>query len=577
MKNMIDTFELVGRLNPNSKILLMNVNGDVIDYNSKAYEILKNQDDKLIINIDDNDKFKQYLSRCSKNLNLLKGVVVINDKKYHTEGCIFSHGDNTAHIVSVIVFLSENSKLSSNFRQLNKITDLSYEIGKHRALEKKLREQSAEIEKLINYDFLTNLFSKNFFEKLVTSSIKKAQLQNSKLFLIFCDLDKFKAVNDTFGHHTGDLLLKHIADEINKILPKNSFASRFGGDEFVILMDTQTSTTLNLFIDKMQNIFSKPIKINGCNTHTSLSMGISIFPENGHTYEELAKHADLALYDAKKISGSSFSFFSDKLKETYLRFNQIDTSLREAIRKNELYVHYQPQYCLKTMKITGLEALCRWKDSVLGMVSPAEFIPIAENAGIIKELTRSVFDKSLKEFKSCQEKYGNLFEDLKLSLNVSAEYMNDMESFVELVKQTKDSGVASKNICFEITETTLMHYRNTAIELLTSSSKEGYSSAIDDFGVGYSSLGYLKDLPANVLKIDASFIKNIDKDERNLVITKAIVKMGSTLGLEVVAEGAETEAQIDILKDIKCDTVQGFYFAKPMIMDGVIELLKKEQ
>ena len=580
---MIETFEVVARLNQDSTIILLDTDGNVIDYNAKAKNILETVNDKIMLNVDDKDKFKQYLVRCSKNLNLLSGGFSINKKRYYVDGSVFSHRENSEHIMSVILFISDINKFSSSFQSLNKITNLSHKISKHRALEKVLREQAEELKKsekeirnLVNLDHLTNLASKAFFGKVVNDTIKNASIEGSKFTLMFCDLDKFKAVNDTLGHDVGDLLLKHIANEIKKILPKGCIASRFGGDEFVILLNNEKVKNINKFIDSLKNIFSAPITINNLSTYTSISIGVAIYPNDGQNYEELAKHADLALYDAKNISGSSYSFFSAELRDQYLRYNKVENNLRQAIKNNDLYINYQPQYDLKTMNICGIEALCRWKDNELGYVSPTEFITIAENSGLIEALTEIVFAKALKEFKDYSRKHTKLFEKIKISLNVSALYMNNAKSFEKLVIQTKESGVPNHQVCFEVTETAIIHYKKTAIELLQWSKDKGYSHAIDDFGVGHSSLSYLKDLPTSVLKIDASFTQDIDKDQRGFIITKAIVNMGKTLGLQVIAEGAETKAQIDLLKEMDCDAVQGFYLAKPMTMLDVIKLLEKE-
>lgn len=380
------------------------------------------------------------------------------------------------------------------------------------------------------------------------------------------------------GHDIGDFLLKKVANEIKKVLPKGCVASRFGGDEFVILVDNEeTILHLTKFIEKITRIFSQPINIKDSNAHISISIGVAIYPNDGSNYEELAKHADLALYNAKEITGSSYSFFSQKLKEEYIRLNKIENKLRDAITNDALFVHYQPQYDLKTMKICGVEVLCRWVDNELGTVSPAEFIVVAEQVGLIKELTKVVFNKALKEFKNCEEKYPELFENIKLSLNISAFYMDYVEAFNSLIKVVENFKIANNKVCFEVTETALIRHKKTAIKLLSKLEGEGYSNAIDDFGVGHSSLSYLKDLPVGVLKINISFIKDIDKDNKSFAITKAIIKMGSILGMYVIAEGVENQQQAELLRQVKCDAAQGFFLAKPMPITDVVSLLEKEK
>jgi diguanylate cyclase (GGDEF)-like protein len=569
-------FEILARLNSNSMVLLLDIDGNVLDYNSKANTILLATGDKKMLAVDDREKIKEYLRKCSRNLNLLTGGFTQNGKRYYTEGSILSAKDNPEDIISVILFVSEKNRLVYNFKQLNQITDLSYEISKHKALA--LMQSEQEIRDLVNLDHLTGLASKALFYELTTNAISKASEDNKKVGPLFCDLDKFKIVNDTLGHDIGDLLLKKVANKIKKILPKGCVASRFGGDEFVILVDNEEAIlNLNKFIEEITKIFSQPIEIKSCNAHVSISIGVAIYPNDGLNYEELAKHADLALYNAKEITGSSYSFFSQKLKEEYTRLNKIENKLRNAIANDALFVHYQPQYDLETMRICGVEVLCRWIDPELGVVSPAEFIVVAEQVGLIKELTTVVFNRALRESKSCEEKYPKLFENIKLSLNVSAFYMDDVEAFDNLLKTVKSFKISNRKVCFEVTETALISHKKTAIKLLSKLAREGYLNAIDDFGVGHSSLSYLKDLSIGILKIDISFIKDIDKDEKSFAITEAIIKMGSTLGMYVIAEGVENQQQTKLLRQIKCDAAQGFFLAKPMPIKDIVSLLEKER
>ncbi|MED7788308.1 EAL domain-containing protein [Francisella sp. 19X1-34] len=584
-KDIYHFFEIIARLNPNAILLLLDIDGNVLDYNSKANSILLTIDDKKILAVDDGEKFKKYLKNCSRNLNLLTGGFTQDGKRYYTEGSILSVKDSPENSISIILFISEKNKFVSNFKQLNQVTDLSYEISKHKALEKKLRDQTLalmqseqEIRDLVNLDHLTGLASKTFFQELTINAISNASQATKKIGILFCDLDKFKIVNDTLGHDIGDLLLKKVASEIKRILPKGCVAARFGGDEFVILIDNEeTILHLTKFIEKITKIFSQSIEIKGSNAHISISIGIAIYPNDGLNYEELAKHADLALYNAKEVSGSSYSFFSQKLKEEYVRLNKIENKLRDAIVNDALFVHYQPQYDLETMKICGVEVLCCWIDPELGVVSPGEFIVVAEQVGLIKELTKVVFNKALREFRECEERYPELFENIKLSLNVSAFYMDDVKAFDSLIKIVKNFKIANRKVCFEVTETALIRHKKTAIKLLSKLAVEGYSNAIDDFGVGHSSLSYLKDLPVSVLKIDISFIKDIDKDKKSFAITEAIIKMGSTLGMYMIAEGVENQQQVKLLQQIECDAAQGFFLAKPMSIEDVISLLEKEK
>lgn len=576
-----DVFKILARVSK-KPVLLVNLDAKILEHNEIFSNIIHNVcetiNNESFLKLDDAVSLKKYLKIASKSLNLTNSGASINGKQYILECARFMPEAGAG--ILLLLYINEKTSVKEKFQELNDIYNFSYDVAKNRSLEKKLINQAKEIErskqeisKLFKVDDVTKLATKDYFLEVLKESVQVANLLKNKLAIIFIDIDNFKQINEVYGRYFGDKLLKHIADEIIHIMPRNAFISRFNADNYaIILKDNQQVANFREYLKLLEKIFVDKITIEDVELFNTASFGVVFYPEEATTAEALITGAELAIDNAKSMVGVSRCYFSKEVKDSYSRFNKIEIGLRQAIENNRLYLVYQPQYCLKENKFSGIEVLCRWNDEHLGTVSPAEFILVAEESILIKDLTVYVFKLALTKFKGLLER-NPILKDIELSLNVSTVYLNDKTAFNELMDLANNSGVDSKNICFEITETALMENTKVAVDLLNKSKRIGYSHAIDDFGVGQSSLSYLKSLPVNQIKIDGSFIRNIDKNKRDLTIVKAIINLVSTLGFKTIAECVETKEQLELLKEIECDNIQGYYTGRPMLISELEKII----
>ncbi|MBS4198662.1 EAL domain-containing protein [Bacillus sp. FJAT-49732] len=428
-------------------------------------------------------------------------------------------------------------------------------ITKQRKIEKKM-------ERIAYYDADTKLPNRMKFDEILQKRIKKAKKANSEFLIIFLDLDRFKTINDMLGHKSGDKVLKIVAKRIFSVIPKGTYLGRFSGDKFSIIMPdgTDPEAVMQIGQELLQSI-QMPLHFENQELYVSASIGISTYPSDGSDNVELMKNADAALNHAKQQGGSSIVFFAGEMnKETWQRI-EIERSLRKALENNELYIAYQPIINTKTGKLSTCEALLRWDHPEYGLIPPIQFIPIAEEIGLIHTFGNWVLNNACKQIKEWQEKG---IEHLSVSVNVSA-FQFQNKHFIEEVKKALDySGLEAKFLHLELTESAMLNHTMEAINTMQILNELGVNISIDDFGTGYSSLSYLKQLPIHRLKIDRSFINHFKTDSREYAIVNAIMTMGHGLGLKVVAEGVETKEQLTLLKKLKCDYIQGYFVEKPM-------------
>ncbi|MCJ8005980.1 EAL domain-containing protein [Lederbergia wuyishanensis] len=428
-------------------------------------------------------------------------------------------------------------------------------ITKQRKIEKKM-------ERIAYYDADTGLPNRMKFDEILQKRITKARKGNSEFIIMFLDLDRFKTVNDMLGHKSGDKILKTIAKRIFSLIPKDAYLGRFSGDKFSIIMPDGTEPEVVLQIGKelLQSI-QMPLHFENQELYVSASIGISTYPTDANDNVNLMKNADAALNRAKQQGGSSIVFFSGEMnKETWQRI-EIERSLRKALENNELYIAYQPIIDIKTGNLSTCEALLRWDHPEYGLIPPIQFIPIAEEIGLIHSFGNWVLKNACKQTKEWHQRG---IENLSISVNVSA-FQFQNKFFIEEVKEAlKYSGLEAKYLHLELTESAMLNHTMEAINTMHILNEIGVNISIDDFGTGYSSLSYLKQLPIHRLKIDRSFINNIKTDSREYAIVNAIMTMGHGLGLNVVAEGVETKEQLTLLKKLKCDYIQGYFVEKPM-------------
>ena len=449
--------------------------------------------------------------------------------------------------LNIIALFNENDILTNYISITNDISDK--------------KQQEDLIHNLAYYDPLTQLPNRVLFEERVSSRIPALKRHNEKMALLFIDMDNFKNINDTLGHVIGDKFLISVAKSIKEILREQDTFARLGGDEFTILIeDIDSIVDLVPVADKIINKFSSPIEIEGKKLYTGVSMGISVFPDNGSTYEELIKAADTAMYQVKESGKHNYKFYTKIMNEKITKRVLIENDLRNAISSNELFLEYQPQVNIETKSVYGMEALIRWNHSDKGLIRPDSFIPIAEDTGVILELGLWVARQAISDTKKLHDEGKRLI----VSINISSKQLED-ESFIEHICDIVDEiGLEKSYIDLEITESHIMNNIDKALSVLNALNQKGFKLSIDDFGTGYSSLSYLKKLPAKTIKIDRSFVLDIDKDEDDRSIVATIIAMSRSLGKDVIAEGSETKEHIETLKFLHCYKIQGYYFSKPL-------------
>ncbi|MBK1813858.1 EAL domain-containing protein [Clostridium sp. YIM B02505] len=465
------------------------------------------------------------------------------------------------------IWLSVKSKpASKNNRRSSKvygsITDITL---------KKLYEK--DIFYLAYYDQLTDLPNKIYFQKELAKEIEKLKESNSNAVVILIDVDNFKNINDTLGHKIGDLLLIEIATLLSGLNKDNKLIARIGGDEFLLLVrDVSGYKDIEQFVNKIQNGLKNNFYIEGKCITVSSSAGIVEFPKNGDNVEDIIRNADIAMYRAKESGKNKALLFDNDMFESFNRKIAIEQGLSDINYDNELEVHYQAQMDLEQHKLRGLEALLRWNSPVLGRVSPGEFIPIAEETGSIVPIGEWLI---YKVFKSAKEFQTKNIEYNVISINISAVQLLDKNFLSTVQKALEETGIDSGQVEFEITETAIINNIEYSNEILNNLRKLGFKIVLDDFGTGYSSLSYLKMLPIEVLKIDKSFIDDINSTHNNRALLDGIIKLAHDLRMEVIAEGVEEHEQLRFLEEISCDVVQGYYFSKPVPYEVVEDEYKR--
>ncbi|HEY3326753.1 MAG TPA: EAL domain-containing protein [Novimethylophilus sp.] len=417
------------------------------------------------------------------------------------------------------------------------------------------------IRQLAFYDTLTGLPNRATLYSLVEQALSMGRRHEQFGALMFIDLDRFKYVNDTLGHSAGDALIQRVATRFKTCLRASDVVARLGGDEFVVaLIDIAKVSDAAIVAQKIQAIFASPFLIEGHEISISASIGISVYPTDGTTVEDLLKHADIAMYRAKDLGRSNFLFYADDMNVRSLEKLEMESSLRRALDRNELLLYYQPQVDIHTGRIVGAEVLLRWEHPDIGMVSPAHFIPIAEETGLIVPIGRWVIDQAVAQNRAWQL---DGIPVVKLAVNLSAQQFR-LPLVGEISAALTRHGLSNDLLELEITESMVMNNIERVIEMLNDLARLGMQISLDDFGTGYSSLSYLKRFPIDKLKVDQSFVRGIPKDADDISITRAIIALGKSLGLKVIAEGVETQEQLDFLRAQGCDEIQGYLFSRPL-------------
>jgi diguanylate cyclase (GGDEF)-like protein len=429
------------------------------------------------------------------------------------------------------------------------------------------------VQHLAYHDALTGLPNRLFFSKILEQSISQARRYNRSLAVIFLDLDRFKYINDTYGHQAGDQVLLTLAKKLKLCLRESDTVARFGGDEFVALLpEFEEERYLAAVAQKLLDVVAEPFLCHGQALVLTGSIGIAIFPLHAQDEQAVMRCADVAMYHAKSEGRNNCQFYASTLQLNSLKRLKIENGLRGAIERNELELHYQPKINIASNRITSTEALLRWR-SASGMVSPSEFIPIAEETGLIVEIGRWALKTACAQSVSWQAQG---LPPVCVAVNLSARQFSEADLVDDVATILKESGLDPRLLELEITESLLMQNLDRAIRVLSSFNKMGIRLAIDDFGTGYSSLSNLKRFPLTTLKIDRAFVSDLPHDRDDCVITDAIVGMGKSLSMTVVAEGVETEKQLAFLRSHGCDEFQGHYFSTAVPAESFADLLRKQ-
>ena len=430
------------------------------------------------------------------------------------------------------------------------------------------KRAEATIQNMAFYDTLTGLPNRNRFRHHLNDALNK-QEENKMLAVLFLDLDRFKIINDTKGHNTGDIVLQRVADRLEMTVKQEGMVSRQGGDEFIILLEDIDKERAALVAQRILYEFSKPIEVNNQEFFVTPSIGISLYPFDGVDEETLIKNADTAMYQAKERGKNNFRFYSSNLNGNSIRKMELENGLRKALEKNQLALHYQPQVSLATGEIVGIEALVRWNHPDHGFIAPSEFIPLAEETGLIVPIGKWVLWEACKQRKAW-ENAG--FKEFPIAVNVSVRQFED-DHFIEYISTIlEEVGLQANHLELEITESIMQNLENSTI-ILNQLKELGVLLSMDDFGTGYSSLSYLKHLPIDKIKIDKSFVDDIIYHSNQGMMVKTIIDMGMNLNFIVIAEGIETEEQLSFLKNNACEIGQGYLFSRPVPADNLEQYL----
>lgn len=435
------------------------------------------------------------------------------------------------------------------------------------------REKENQFNDLLYKDHITGLPDKNVFKEILVRAINKSKRKGRKTAVVIAHLEQFKKINASFGYEVGDLILKKASQKLQKSAGDDAIITRMGSESFAFFLpeapkENEMINTLEEVSDSFNN---EPFVINQHEFYISLKMGVSVFPEDGKNHKELLRNADVALTKAKENHEDDYQFYTQELNVKVFEKLVMETNLRKAIDFDEFVLHYQPKINIEKNKIDSYEALIRWRHPEFGMVSPGRFIPLAEETGLIREIGDIVLVKACRDINRWREEG---FENIKLAINISTIQLNNRNFPNKVSHILSKYNVDASAIEFEVTESTIMKDLEKTIEILKELTEIGVKISIDDFGTGYSSLSILTRLPLHALKIDRSFIKNVDKLENDSKVASLIIGLAKDLNLKVIAEGVETKGQLAFLKKQKCEFYQGYYYSPPVDFEQLRKFLE---
>ncbi|PHQ79042.1 MAG: hypothetical protein COB66_07675 [Coxiella sp. (in: Bacteria)] len=441
-------------------------------------------------------------------------------------------------------------------------------------MQNELLKAKQKLTMLSNSDTLTSIANRHCFDRMVHSTIAICKRNELNMALLFIDLDNFKIVNDTLGHHIGDLLLVQVTQRMQATMREGDFIARLGGDEFAIIAaNTDTKYAPGNIAERLIILLQQPFSIEGHEVNVSASIGIAYYPEASFNPITLVKNADIAMYRAKESGRNNFQYFTPALNNEFVNRAKKERALRRALKEDEFFIQYQPKMDLKTMAVSGFEALIRWDPPDLSITPPDSFIPLAEETGLIKPIGYWVIETACQQIAKWIEMG---YADVNVAINLSPVQLQDEQLADNIEASLAKYNVPASNIELEITETAILINTDHITNMLNKLHNMGITISIDDFGTGYSSLAHIKKLPIDTIKIDRDFVMDIIEDDDDAAIVKSIIALSHSLGLNVVAEGIETKQQLQFLLEHGCQQGQGFYMHKPLGVDEVTSLLKKE-
>ncbi|MEH2506119.1 diguanylate cyclase (GGDEF)-like protein [Bradyrhizobium sp. AZCC 1578] len=478
--------------------------------------------------------------------------------------------------VGVMSFMSlEKDTFTPEFAELLQrlVDNVSFALENFDRADEKTRADE-RIEYLASHDSLTNLPNREMFNGMLRRAIDAAARYQRQFALLFIDLDRFKIINDSLGHDAGDMLLVEIGDRLRRALRSSDVVARLGGDEFVVILEEAAERhEVERIAGELLSVLGQPLQLSGHECHTTASIGIAMYPSDGTDMQTLTKNADMAMYLAKEDGKNGFRFFTKEIKTQSIERLTLESALRRALERDQFSLHYQPKIDMASGQITGIEALLRWVHPELGTVSPGQFIPLAEETGLIVPIGCWVLKEACAQNMAWQRRG---LRPVTMAVNLSPRQFADPHLLHDVDEALLASGMSPVLLQLEVTESMVMRNVSRAIKVLDAIQSRGIRLAIDDFGTGYSSMSLMKQFPIDTIKIDRSFIRDLPVDSEDQAIAQAIISMGNALGMTVIAEGVETVEQEVFLRDHACDEMQGFLFSKPLPAKQMADLLRAE-
>jgi len=471
----------------------------------------------------------------------------------------------------------KNGEIYPTWLTLSSVRNTSGEITNYVGISQDItvrKETEQRLAYLANHDALTGLPNRTLFNDRLNHALAHGERYKLGLAILFLDLDRFKVINDTLGHDIGDQLLQNLAQRLTKSLRGSDTVARWGGDEFTILVDELNSPQDAVAVARrVLDVLTEPFMLNGHEIFVTCSIGITLYPKDGRDAQALLSNADAAMYRAKEKGRNNYQFYTAAMNASALERLRLESDLRRALEREEFFLHYQPKVEIRTGRIVGVEALIRWDHPTLGMVSPQQFIPLAEETGLIVPIGEWVLRTACTQN---QAWHSAGVCSIRMAVNISAQQFKKENLTEAVIRILDETGLPHDLLELEITESVMMQDMERAVAVLTELSARGIRFSIDDFGTGYSSLVYLKRLPIDILKIDRSLVSQMPEDPDDTAIAAAIISMGKSLNLQVIAEGVETEQQLAFLLQQGCDEAQGFLFSRPVAANKMTELLQQK-